>query len=84
MRPVPSQESALKEEPKKKRAKAAKCPSWLLTSPEAIEFIRAADERSKSKEEAAKKKEIIKKEALKEARKKERAKLPNVKQARRK
>ena len=80
--PIPSQETALKSDPKKARAKPAKCSSWLLTSPEALDFIKAADDRSKTKEEAIKKKERIKKEALKEARKKERATMPKQKQAR--
>lgn len=82
--PVPSQETAVKGEPKKQRAKAQKCPSWLLTSPEAIEFITAADGRTKAKENATQKKEIIKKEALKEARRQERAKMPKTKQVRQK
>ena len=45
-----------------------KVPSYHLTSPETIKFIKEADARQKEKEQKVQETEKIKKEAVKEAR----------------
>ena len=54
------------------RRQPKKVPSYHLTSPKSMQFIKEADDRAKIKEEKDRKTELVKKEAVKNLRKIER------------
>ena len=51
-----------RKEPTRKQPK--KVPSYHLTSPKSMQFIKEADDRAKIKEEKDRKTELVKKEAV--------------------
>ena len=59
-----------RKEPTRRQSK--KVPSFHLTSPKSMQFIKEADDRAKIKEEKDRKTELVKKEAVKNLRKNER------------
>ena len=59
-----------RKEPTRRQPK--KVPSYHLTSPKSMQFIKEADDREKIKEEKDRKTELVKKEAVKNLRKNER------------